>query len=50
MKKFYFLMIILTLVIVGHSFYENTFGLKDIKFAVPMIGFFTYLLIKKSKT
>lgn len=40
-------MIIITMIIVIHSIYKNTFGINDILFALPILIFFIYLIIKK---
>jgi hypothetical protein len=39
----------MTLVIVIHSIYKNTFGWESVKFSLPMIAFFLYLIFKKDK-
>ena len=43
-------MIVITLIMVIHSIYNNTFGWDSVKFAVPTIAFFLYLIFKNSKT
>ncbi len=49
MKKVYILMIAVTLLMVFHSLYKKTFDVDDVKFALPMLIFFGYLLFKKRK-
>jgi hypothetical protein len=47
MKKFYFIVIIITLIMIVHSIYNNTFSFDDVKFTLPILVFFIYLIIKK---
>lgn len=40
-------MIVANLLLLGHSWYRGTLDFDDFKFAVPMIAFFLYLLLRK---
>jgi len=43
-------MILVTLILFAHSWYKGTLSFDDFKFAVPMIAFFLYLLVKKKSS
>ncbi len=50
MKTFYIIMILCVLAMVVHSLFQGSFDINMVKFAVPLLLLYGYLLIRKKKT